>query len=316
MSHFVVLVVGPNVEKQLAPYEENLQIKCEPKEVSSENIDDVINQLKEKNILEPSVDQVINQLKEYYGCEYYLSDIGKILQTTIHNPEGFWDWYQIGGRWAGFFPLKPTGRGKVCVHSRFAPEGRWVPASLREVSGTDTLIDPGTDFYSEVPAAHADQCYLKHVWFEKEILRMREEAIKTFKEWKKCFEIEKSPPLPWSFFISEVDKNILFLDQARNIYNNQIAIKMWRNTEEGRWSLTCPVDNIGFDEITYTNKTENSSLIPYAYVLEGKWHAKGEMGWFGMSNDVVTQENWNKEVQNLYKTLPGETLLTIVDCHI
>jgi hypothetical protein len=29
-----------------------------------------------------------------------------------HNPDAKWDWYQIGGRWAGYFRLKEQGKGK------------------------------------------------------------------------------------------------------------------------------------------------------------------------------------------------------------
>lgn len=48
-----------------------------------------------------------------------------------HNPNGFWDWYQVGGRWAGFFKLKEGATGEqgtpswmTRVRGESYPEGR------------------------------------------------------------------------------------------------------------------------------------------------------------------------------------------------
>lgn len=40
------------------------------------------------------------------------------------------------------------------------------------------------------------------------------------------------------------------------------------------------------------------------------------MGWFGMSTDEMSQEQWNELVQKFYDGLPDDALLTLVDCHI
>jgi hypothetical protein len=47
----------------------------------------------------------------------------------------------------------------------------------------------------------------------------------------------------------------------------------------------------------------------------GEWFAKGERGWFGMSSDD-NAENWVEEMEKLINSLPEDTLLTVVDCHI
>lgn len=46
-------------------------------------------------------------LKHWHGIE----DIEK--QGYDFNPKAKWDWHQLGGRWTGFFKLKPNTRGKV-----------------------------------------------------------------------------------------------------------------------------------------------------------------------------------------------------------
>jgi len=45
-------------------------------------------------------------LTEYHGGEFYKGDLG-----YWSNPDARWDWYHIGGRWAGTFILKPTMTG-------------------------------------------------------------------------------------------------------------------------------------------------------------------------------------------------------------
>jgi hypothetical protein len=59
---------------------------------------------------------------------------------------------------------------------------------------------------------------------------------------------------------------------------------------------------------------DSSKFSTYALIKNGEWFAKGEMGWFGVSSD--DNENWAQEMETLIKSLPDDTLLTVVDCHI
>lgn len=76
MSHFVVLVVGPKPEQQLAPYQENNMGDC-PEEYLAFNEND-----------ECEVDKKTGK-KGYW-----------------ENPNAKWDWHVLGGRWTGFFKMK------------------------------------------------------------------------------------------------------------------------------------------------------------------------------------------------------------------
>jgi hypothetical protein len=58
----------------------------------------------------------------------------------------------------------------------------------------------------------------------------------------------------------------------------------------------------------------NSEFSTYALIKDGQWYEKGKMGWWGISNNE--NENWKEEFQKLIKSLPQDTLLTVVDCHI
>ncbi len=56
----------------------------------------------------------------------------------------------------------------------------------------------------------------------------------------------------------------------------------------------------------------------YAVVKDGIWYKKGEMGWFGCGSDSAKESHeWDKDFYNKWiKELPEDTLLSVFDCHI
>lgn len=101
----------------------------------------------------------------------------------------------------------------------------------------------------------------------------------------------------------------------------------------GRWDGTIK-DNYQSSEKGYNwgpqhHTLENNSLpvkdalenwnpdnhVGYAMLTpDGKWVAKGDMGWFGMSNDKVEQSDWNDQVKAFYAD-HQDHLLVALDCH-
>ena len=87
------------------------------------------------------------------------------------------------------------------------------------------------------------------------------------------------------------------------------------------------IKNVWYEEAYYTRNYQTKEnyakcqayLGLYAIIDEyGEWHAKGEMGWWGMSNQT---ENAEAEWTNTQKKMLEEAgekgyFLTIVDCHI
>ena len=49
---------------------------------------------------------------------------------------------------------------------------------------------------------------------------------------------------------------------------------------------------------------------------KGKWYQRGEMGWWAIVTDAKEHYDWDAEFERLMETLPDDTLLTLVDCHI
>ncbi|HEE9631262.1 TPA: hypothetical protein R8E83_003543 [Escherichia coli] len=118
-------------------------------------------------------------------------------------------------------------------------------------------------------------------------------------------------PRAWSAVREEFEN----IDEAREAYNAQPAIKAIKGSAVARM-FSCEVEYYGFDEQSFVISQANSALSAYAIVHENTWIAKGEMGWFGISADDMTQDEWNEKAFSLISGLPDETLLSLYDCHI
>lgn len=118
MSHFTVLVIGDEIEKALAPFQENNMGDC-PKEY-----------LRFRVWPEGSKDgQWFNSKEEAAAA------VGTETAEEGYwdNPNKRWDWYSVGGRWTGFFKMKDGGDGELGHRSFLASEARpgYVDSALK-----------------------------------------------------------------------------------------------------------------------------------------------------------------------------------------
>jgi len=60
----------------------------------------------------------------------------------------------------------------------------------------------------------------------------------------------------------------------------------------------------------------NVHFSTFAFVINGEWHEQGEMGWWGVVMDEKEVDVWQEEFNTMLKNLPGDTLISIYDCHI
>ena len=64
-------------------------------------------------------------------------------------------------------------------------------------------------------------------------------------------------------------------------------------------------------------KKDRYVMPAYAFVdLNGKWHAQGDMGWFGVSSNDKEERAWRDEVQAFLSTVWEKDYLVMLDCHI
>lgn len=90
--HFTTLVIGEDFEEKMAPYQENNMWDCPSQYLE---FDTEIS----KEEYEKMSDEEKKETRENYDEKDW-------NYWYFYNPNSFWDWYEIGWRWAGFFKLK------------------------------------------------------------------------------------------------------------------------------------------------------------------------------------------------------------------
>ncbi len=137
MSHFTVLVIGDKPEKQLAPYNEEIEVPEYKEELVSEeekkSFLDVYTIFDEKrDYAKLSKEQAKENKKlsfeelykkygeDWNGSEWRKDENNQWAKYSTYNPKSKWDYYSLGGRWNGFFKLKEEFRNEGIVG-----EKRW-----------------------------------------------------------------------------------------------------------------------------------------------------------------------------------------------
>lgn len=310
MSHFIVVVIGEDVEGQLAPFHE---FECTGeddryvKDVDATK--DVLGNMEKaekdwKNYscydsaLEYALEwhagvekhQIVENESDVDLCGphkygYAIVKDGELIKAVRRtNPDAKWDWYVMGGRWCGYFPLKP---GFVGVSGK---------------SGT---------FGNKAKEGHADQVTKGMVDWEGARQTARVEATTEFDQWEDIFTKYGRPT---SFQDLEDEHGKHGRDVVRGMYRAQPAIQAAGDLKFLGWR--CPIDNLGFDRETYITKRVNAALVPFAILKDGKWYEKGDMGWFGCVDNEKDPGDWQAEVAKLFDSLDDQTLMTAIDCHI
>jgi len=275
MSHFTVLVVGDNPEQQLEPFNENLEVTPYFEPVDMED-------MAEYYKVKPTAEALRNYVFAWTG--YAPIEQGdKLGYMCTYNPSSKWDWYSLGGRWTGFFKVKPGAQAKVGEPGVF-----------------DNSADPGT----------ADQLRLQDIDWEA----MHEEA----EIMAHCMYTEmelntaglERPAEAWIQCRERFDN----IDEAREAFHKNAWVAV-----AGKATFADPVEhycilNGGRD--TFVKKAKHSVGVPFAVLMDGVWYERGSMGWWGAVSGEQDMDEWCIQVDQLMRDLPGDTLVSLYDCHI
>lgn len=330
MSHFTVLVIGDDHEAALAPFQENNMGDC-PREFMAfndqedeyrseyENESRDMKRLPDGKLVSPydkaykvagskygfgsndkyefpegteSVSVPFRELyatledfaRDWHGSEKRDPEKGRY--GYWENPNKKWDWYRVGGRWSGLLKLKPGAQGltgeRGVMGSKFA-EG----------------------------ADRADQARKRDIDFDG--MRADEEA-KARERWYHCRAIVGNEL--WESWEQVRDVRCKDdIEAAREFYRNQPAIVKLRAADDDRYGwetddkLTWSLDN-------YIQQARDRAGVTFAVLHEGKWHERGEMGWWACVSNEKPEGQWEREFSRLLDGLPDDALLTVVDCHI
>lgn len=279
MSHFTVLVIGNNPEQALAPYHEFECAGIDDRYIREMDItEEVRGDVKEQGSVEESVIYNLGDDSIVSDeSEVDLADQHKFGYAIIRNGE----------------LIKAVRRTNPNAKwDWYCLGGRWDGFFLHKNGMLTNSLRKG-----DIDLAGM----------------LSDKAIEAKRDYEK-FAVAVSGhefPRTWTSVRTEIKD----IDKAREFYKSQPAIK---SIKEAGINLLfeCAVEHYGDDEQAYVIRQVNCVLSPYAIIHEGNWIAKGEMGWFGLSEDEVTQDQWNEKVSELISKLQDETMLSLYDCHI
>lgn len=199
-----------------------------------------------------------------------------------------WDWWSIGGRYAG----KLDGE------------------NMKRVGDLDW----------EKMQADAEERN-RRAW---------DAALKRFEEW--AAEKDIPPPLPfqaalerWYIAVPEARLRMKHNPEQKPLYkiiDDVIKEDAFGDTElwleNVRMANTC-AEWEGVPDGAISKEEAVAMALPlttFAFVKDGQWFERGNMGWWGIVTDEEDGKQWNAAFRKMLEELPRDAWLTVVDCHI
>lgn len=277
MSHFGVLVVGDDLDSQMAPFFEQGEPGSEYMEFEDQTDEwkeEFENKTTEavwvkgkwempwhyKSMVESKkakagLQEETVPLKKIYGdFETFANDWHGATPNDDgqygywSNPNAKWDWWQLGGRWHGFFWKKPNSKtGK---------------------SGDKSWCNEKESFHER----QVDQ--LKKGDVDVDAMRNHDLA-----EWSKTWDKAQEMEAPQREFIYGVKGNETkeeFIERLKRKHPCQVFAVLWN----------------------------------------GEWIEKGSMGWWGIVSDEKDPDAWTNQFTRIWNKIPNDATISIVDCHI
>lgn len=321
MSHFTVLVIGEEVDAQLEKYDENLRVEWYDLEPEyREEYENGSRRMKKlpngetvfpwaREYIIPGPDgrpwnnkyefpagtedvevpykeiypDFVTYVREYHSVEKYKE--GDKLGYE-HNPDAKWDWYQVGGRWTGFFKLKDNA----------------------DVNNFD-ISEPGC-MTPQADIGYADIVLKGDVDWDEMIKEYQEKRLVHYRQWHNAIRGREVPL--WKDIHEKHGEDI---EAAREEYGNHEVISDLRKAEF-HWFDDKDVKLYSLTKNAFLEKVAKEAITTFAIVKDGEWYEKGKMGWFAIVTDEEDPDSWNEFWYNLVMNLPDDTKLTLVDCHI
>ena len=307
MSHFTVLVIGPNPEDQLEPFQENNMGDCPDKFMEFVDAEDDLKKSFAKenpNTQYESDESYREAFDSYVDGEVYKKDPKTGRYGYWENPNAKWDWYQLGGRWTGMLKLKSDASKKHAIQ------------------GTPGLMTKcAKDGY-------ADAALKCDIDFAGMIAEAQRKAKEEYEKIEAVFPdgIPKID-IAWSKIIdSNGSYKDMPHDERRDFYHNQEGVKAWKECTRAKadevnddlrgFYMWADQEDFQYSKEEYIKKAGNSAFNTYAVINDGKWYQRGEMGWWGMATNEKDEDDWALEFTKLIDGLPDDTLLSVYDCHI
>lgn len=201
------------------------------------------------------------------------------------NPNKKWDWWKVGGRWAGFFRARPSATAARGVDG--------LMGSNKSARGVDVLRKRDVDY-----AAEAAEVTAEAGAYHDRVHAVVDPHLEGFRTW------------------DAVRKSIEGIDAARDAYHAQPAHKaLVEAAKTDRELAWVELDELLCSRDEYIAKRVQSARTPFAFVdKSGQWHERGRMGWWACVSDE--KHDWPAEFERELANVNDGDWLVAVDCHI
>jgi hypothetical protein len=217
-----------------------------------------------------------------------------------HNPNAKWDWYSVGGRWSGYFPIKDDN------------------GILGSTGTMGSKMNDGPGF--------ADICQVKDLDLKK-IQADAQEQIDKFCaawEWYDYGRVEAEvKDGDWEDYNRKesgrhfaLSVGILDCKNEDELTGDEWLIIPWAKDPK-RYDVWANGPITG-EDIRTKYAWHFAPLKIYAVLDDKSWNGRGDMGWWGCSTSEDSQEKeygdgwFEREIM----ALPQDMWLAAVDCHI
>lgn len=298
MSHFVMLVLGEDVEGQLAPFDENLEppeseMEFEP--IKEDNLEELKKSYESEQwsgryefgkwITSEDELAVKKPLQEIMSFDAWMQEEQDFVRRDdqygyFNNPKAKWDWWVVGGRWDGFLLLKH----KLCYPQdvEFADNDRLTANVARKV-----------DIDFEGMEQNQISLELERWKTLKEIVAGEE--FKSFNEILEKFGKDRIVEARAEYWSQPVIKRLQSSNMELLLIHENIKQAVSRTREE---------------VIEYAKDL----WLPFGFVYHGKWIEKAEMGWWAIT--VNEDDDYPQKAKKILAEQPDDILVTVVDCHV
>ena len=248
-----------------------------------------------------------NFIRSFHGYKEHEGQYG-----YWYNPNAHWDWFTVGGRWAGALNYVAGGIG-----------------GLNQQNLANRI--KYKDLYGELDLqiGSADWCLVKDLNFalcEEKTMKEIDIFLADYskfiaienKKWEEYTPEEKEFSNNNFFFGETLCKlGIRSLVQGKQPLYNEDGIPMLDPNTQIHLFSEAIFKDIPFDKEYLLNKKYLFDFSTYAILTEtGEWVSPGEMGWFGISNEPSdSYDLFKKNYKELAFKNPN-IIVCVVDCHI
>jgi hypothetical protein len=244
------------------------------------------------------------------------------------NPNAKWDWWHLGGRYsgrlaAGYDPDADPDNIITCSSCEGTGDRTDAEGNDDRAAGTSDTCDV-CGGRGEVVKSPYD---LKNVgntarWGDVDLAALkaghvadrrnrfeekRRESGLTYDEFERGLQAYRAAKSHWDALPDPKPSDGAFADwllaqPSGDVASAYHSADRWQSVEPG------PGQSIA-DWIEAA-----PPITSYAAVVNGEWHAEGEMGWFAMSFN--NKSDWSEQFQELLSSIPADHYVSFIDCHI